>query len=361
MAKSVARPIALRAGRWSIHPRSKGNFVFSFDGCIRFEDILPYEHLLLNPFHGTGQLCPSMGWTRFVAHGVPVWAVYENWVPFGPQELLQEARALPGLKKATFAMQPRWLKPVGSIETEYSSVTFAVSDPDGTITNTLLNNRTALFGKEVTVHKWVDKPALVQCSRCHALGHNKASKACTLSRESVKCHICGGAHRSESHDRYCLRKHAVIGICDCKHFRCLNCQKTGHDCRNAKCPARDLYRPRGTRRAAGTGIGGKGKERAMDPDSVMHPPGQAAPPPNAVAGPSRRRAASLTPSDLDKVDKYMDSVADHDTLGYWPDNDFGRGPRTPPPPSVHAAPGTAANRVYSPSRSTGDANHETLA
>jgi len=39
MAKAVAKPIWLRAGRWSIHPRSKGNFVFSFDGCIPFDVI----------------------------------------------------------------------------------------------------------------------------------------------------------------------------------------------------------------------------------------------------------------------------------------------------------------------------------
>ncbi|KAF8500745.1 hypothetical protein F5888DRAFT_1298123 [Russula emetica] len=39
MAKVVAKPIPLRAGRWSIHPRSKGNFVFSFDGCLTFDVI----------------------------------------------------------------------------------------------------------------------------------------------------------------------------------------------------------------------------------------------------------------------------------------------------------------------------------
>ena len=63
MAKAVANPIPLRAGRWSVHPRSKGNFVFSFNGHIPFDIISSYEHLLLEPFQGTGQLCPSLGWT----------------------------------------------------------------------------------------------------------------------------------------------------------------------------------------------------------------------------------------------------------------------------------------------------------
>ena len=234
MGKKVAKPIPLRAGRWSIHPRSKGNFVFSFDGCIPFDTIQSYEQMLLEPFYGSGQLCPSMGWTRFVVHGVPTWAG-DHYDIYGPDEMLEEVRLMPGLEKAVFAMQPRWLRPVDTIETNYSSITFAVSDPDGVTTNALLNGRSALFDKEVTVRKWVDKPALIQCSRCHALGHNKTSKACTLSKDSVKCYICGGTHSAEKHDKHCLRTHAVAGLCDCRHL-CLNCQKTGHNCRDTRCP-----------------------------------------------------------------------------------------------------------------------------
>ena len=151
MAKAVAKPISLRAGRWSIHPHSKGNFVFSFDGCVSFNTIQSYEHLLLEPFYGLGQLCPSMGWTRFLVHGVPAWN--DNSIIFGPQSILEEVRNMPSLKKAVFAIQPRWLKPVESIASNYLSITFAVSDPDNTIISALLNGRSTLFGKEVTVHK----------------------------------------------------------------------------------------------------------------------------------------------------------------------------------------------------------------
>ena len=251
MAKAVAKPIVLRAGRWSVHPRSKGNFVFSFDGCVPFDVIQSYELLLLDPFYGSGQLCPSMGWTRFLVHGVPTWSdELEDGEIFGPDTILREVRLMPGLKKTAFAMQPRWLKQVAYIDTDYSSITFAISDPDGTITNTLLNCRAALFGKEVSVRKWVDKPPLLQCSRCHTLGHSRASKACRLGKDSVKCHICGAAHKSENHDQHCPRKHRVAGKCDCKNYRCLNCQQPGHNCRDVSCPARALYRPRGSRKPA---------------------------------------------------------------------------------------------------------------
>jgi hypothetical protein len=269
MGNTVANPIPLRAGRWSAHPQSKGNFVYSFDGNILFDLIESYERILLTPFHGSGKLSPSMGWTRLLAHGVPVWD--ENWSASGPESLLKEAKTMPGLKKAHFAMPPRWLKPVEHIETDYSMITFAISDPDGSITSTLLKGRAALFGKEVEIQRWVDKPALVQCSHCHALGHIRTSRAYPLGKDSVKCHICGGSHPSEIHDQKCARKHAVVGICDCRHFKCLNCHKLGHNCRDTRCPARVLFRPRMSRKPRKPKNNGKDRDWAPEGEPPMVP------------------------------------------------------------------------------------------
>ena len=33
-----------------------------------------YKRLLVAPFLGTTQLCPSLGWTRLLAHGIPTMA-----------------------------------------------------------------------------------------------------------------------------------------------------------------------------------------------------------------------------------------------------------------------------------------------
>jgi hypothetical protein len=174
MGNAVSNPIPLRAGRWSIQQCSKGNFVYSFDGAIAFDLIKSYERILLTPFHNTGKLSPSMGWMRLLAHGVPVYDDY--YCPFGPDMLLKEVKAMPGLKKAHFAMPPRWLKPTNRIDADYSTVTFAISDPDSLLTNALLKGRAALFGKNVIIQRWVDKPALVQCSHCHMLGHIRSSR-----------------------------------------------------------------------------------------------------------------------------------------------------------------------------------------
>jgi hypothetical protein len=348
MAKIVAKPIPLRAGRWSIHPRSKGNFVFSFEGCIPFDLIKSYERLLLQPFHGSGQLCPSMGWTRFLVHGVPIWDD-ENEEIFNLEAILEEVRMMPGLKKATFAMEPRWLKRLDDAESSYSSITFALSDPDGKTTNTLLNGRAALFGKEVTVRKWIDKPALVQCSRCHALGHSKSSKACQLGKDSVKCYKCGGAHRSETHDQQCPRKHTIIGICDCQHFKCLNCHNRGHDCRDTRCPTRDLYRPRG----------GKGKARAVEPPSGHLQ--------NATSGPSRLHVPPTAPQpmltqvDFDRMEEYaraetermeMDYEQFHDAVDAQATSPNGTGGHYSPLANPAAAASTLApqQRNWSPSQ-----------
>jgi hypothetical protein len=263
MAKVVAHPIPLKAGHWSIHPRSKGNFVFSFDGHVPFDTISSYEHILLSPFLGSGQLCPSLGWTRVIAHSVPF--TDNNNMVFGPDKLLTEVHTLPGLKKAFFAMKPRWLRPIGLITTRYSSITFTFSDPDGSISNALIKGRPALFGKEVKMQKWIEKPLLVQCSRCHALGHNKVSKACPLSHDSVKCYLCGNAHSSDEHNQCCPRKHMVVGLCDCTNYKCLNCLKPGHNCRDESCPARDQYRLRSSRRTTNARDKGKGRDPAEGP------------------------------------------------------------------------------------------------
>jgi hypothetical protein len=105
MAKAVAKPIPLKAGRWSISSHSKGNFVYSFDGCIPFDIVASYEHILLGPFQGSGQLRPSLGWTCLLTHGVLTRDEVDNII-YGPEELLREVRTMPGLKKAHLAMEP---------------------------------------------------------------------------------------------------------------------------------------------------------------------------------------------------------------------------------------------------------------
>jgi hypothetical protein len=252
--RAVNQPIRITAGRWSIGPRSKGNYVYTLAGEVPFDKIQAYERFLLAPFPGSTQLCPSLGWTRLLAHGVPFTENGETI--FGPEALLKETRSLPGLNSTHFALPPRWVRPVERISSPYSSITFAFSDPDGSITAKLLKGRHGLFGKEVRLEKWLDKPPLVQCSRCHKLGHTAASRSCLVPKGDIKCARCAGHHATDDHARFCKGRHAVAGACDCK-LPCLNCAGRGHDCRDAKCPARDNFR---SRRRKPNPRKGKGKD-----------------------------------------------------------------------------------------------------
>jgi hypothetical protein len=206
-----------------------------------------------------------------IAHSVPFMDMEMGGQVFRPEALLTEAHTLPGLKKAFFAMELRWLRPVEQISSLYSSITFAISDPDGAISSALLKGRPALFGKEVNIQKWIDRPLLVQCSQCHVLGHNKASKACPLGHDSVKCHICSNAHRSDEHDQCCPCKHTVAGFCDCTNYKCINCLKPGHNCRDKICPAYNQYHPRNRKSAGRPRDKGKQRDPAEGPGLPQNP------------------------------------------------------------------------------------------
>ena len=258
MARAVAKPLPIISGRWSSGTRSKGNFVFTMRGHVEFAFVQTFERFLTGPFPGGGQLCPNQGWTKLLAHGVPV--MDNDDTIFGPEDLLQEVRTMQGLRSVYFSAPPRWIRPVWNLSSTYTSLTFAFSDPDGSITKQLLKNKQALFGKEVQIERWVDKPLLVQCGRCHTLGHIATSKSCRLPPDSVKCYICGKGHLTDDHNRECPRskQHKSAGVCDCR-VQCLICNKVGHHAKDRACPAREGYRTRRPR----ANPKGKGKERDL--------------------------------------------------------------------------------------------------
>ena len=177
MSQAVAKPLPIIVGRWSSGTCSQGNFVFTMRGNIDFTTIQKFEHFLTKPFPGGCQLCPNQGWTKLLAHGILV--LNNEDTALGPDNLLDEVQMMTGLQEVYFSSPPHWVKLVQSM-TYYSSLMFAFSDPDGLITRNLMDTKQALFGKQVTIERWVDKPPLMQCSRCHTLGHNAASPVCHL-------------------------------------------------------------------------------------------------------------------------------------------------------------------------------------
>ena len=101
----VNNPICIIAGHWSINSKSRGNFVYTLAGEVPFALVQSYKCLLLVPFPGSSQLCPSLRWTRLLAHGVPI---MDDQV-FGLDTLLKEVWTLPGLENIFFTLVSQWV------------------------------------------------------------------------------------------------------------------------------------------------------------------------------------------------------------------------------------------------------------
>ena len=94
----------------------------------------------------------------------------------------------------------------------------------------------AMFGKPITFAKWVSRPPLTQCSRCHKLGH--IANRCPMPRDAIRCYKCGKGHHAKDHDLSCPHKnqHKTHGMCDCNP-KCLNCNSSGHYAIDVSCKA----------------------------------------------------------------------------------------------------------------------------
>jgi hypothetical protein len=173
-------------------------------------------------------------------NGVPVMDLDTN-KPYLEQQLISEISHNPICSNLHFLLQPRWLCPTPSLTTHYSSFSFAFLDPDGSITQTMAQSHLAMFGKAVTLKKWQDRPPIIQCPRCHRLGHH--GPHCQLPKDALCCHLCGGNHHAAEHPQKCAKatNHNMEGKCDCP-TSCIVCKKSGHTARDLSCPAQDAYK-----------------------------------------------------------------------------------------------------------------------
>lgn len=99
-----------------------------------------------------------------------------------------------------------------------------------------------MFGKRVVFYPTGDKPTLIQCGRCHMLGHNLNSRHCKVPKNAFRCARCGGQHHTDDHDFECKALHSTGGRCDCP-AKCILCGRTGHTARSRECPKRGDFRP----------------------------------------------------------------------------------------------------------------------
>ncbi|KAI9435889.1 hypothetical protein BJY52DRAFT_1197382 [Lactarius psammicola] len=239
MERMSAQAPPVLYGRWSVNANSH-NFVYVFAGVIPFSTILQFTKALMEPLGG-GNPLPNKGWTFAQLRGVPT--SDGAGVIHSLDTLLQEIRRVPFFTDAIFVSKPHWQLPVTALaHTSRGVVQLVYIDETGLRSSTAKSRGVGMFGTRTQFFLTGNKPFFAQCGRCHEVGHATNAPACKLGPNSVKCHICGGAHKGQEHGFHCkATTHVVAGQCNCR-FPCLLCGGR-HNARSPNCPVQGGFKP----------------------------------------------------------------------------------------------------------------------
>ena len=230
----------LLSRHWTSSANTTGNFLLSFNGTIPFDKIMPYTKIICSVL-GCGDLAPAEGWTWVQLREVPTSDA--NGRRYDNDDLNSEVRHNPPFANALFGMAPHWQQnPTNILCMPAGTVLIPIVDTTDTVIRTASQQGVFMFGKQVKFVVTGDSPRLIQCSRCHMLGHPTRSPLCKLHPVAVKCYCCRGSHHSEHHDYECKGTHCTPGRCNCTP-KCLLCGNTGHHARSRKCPKRGDFAP----------------------------------------------------------------------------------------------------------------------
>ncbi|KAH9015368.1 hypothetical protein EDB85DRAFT_2156738 [Lactarius pseudohatsudake] len=239
MQRHLRLPLKILKGRWSQTSGVTGNFVYTLVGNLPFAYISSFKKYLCAPFLGA-ELITTEGWKW--AHLRNVHLHNDKLTVWSPEALEEQVRLNPMFERATFSCSPHWLSDPHRLIGATATVLFAYEDLDGSITRAALEQGVAMFGAPVQFILSGDRPTLVQCGRCHQVGHRDGSTFCPVPITELRCVRCGKNHDSRDHDYECPNQHRVAGKCDCQ-LPCLLCGKKGHNARSRKCAKRGDFGP----------------------------------------------------------------------------------------------------------------------
>ncbi|KAH9018953.1 hypothetical protein EDB85DRAFT_2154134 [Lactarius pseudohatsudake] len=175
LERQVQNPVKLLGGRWSTNVARTGNFVLVLAGDIPDNVIASFAPWLCAPFPGA-TLQPTDGWTWAQLRGVTTRDA--NSSIWDGDQILTELRCNPPFENAFMAAKPRWQGAPERIASDMSTVLIAYVDRTGEISNQADKEGIFMFGSAVKFVRAGDRPTLIQCGRCHLLGHNKSSPVC---------------------------------------------------------------------------------------------------------------------------------------------------------------------------------------
>ena len=140
-------------------------------------------------------------------------------------------------------MAPHWQQnPANILRSPTGTVLIPIVDTTDTVITNTAQQGVFMFGQRAKFVVTGDSPRLIQCGRCHMLGHPTRSPLCKLHPAAAKCYRCGGNHHSDHHDYECKGQHRTPGWCNCTP-KCLLCGNTGHHAHSRKCPKRGDFAP----------------------------------------------------------------------------------------------------------------------
>jgi hypothetical protein len=242
-------PIILR-GKWSDTVAKTGNYVFRLAGNLSAEVVHSYGPILCSIFPGEASIVPTRGWTWIQLRGVDVEYMEDDvGYAFDEADLLKAFRANPCFAKAVLPVPPYWQGNPLNFTKQTATVIAAILDEDNAICQQASREGVCMFGRQIKFVHTGNHPSLIQCARCHELGHNASSSKCRTPKDQSRCFICGKGHQSQHHSFECNGPHKTPGTCDCVP-KCLLCKQSGHTSRDRGCPRHGDFAPPRLPRAA---------------------------------------------------------------------------------------------------------------
>ncbi|KAN0140925.1 hypothetical protein V8E53_001369 [Lactarius tabidus] len=226
--------------RWAGSANISGNFVYVFNGNIKFAAVAPFGTTLITPLK-RGLMVPAQGWVWMQLQNVPV--SDENGVVCDSDRLTAEVQHNAVMARALLCTPVHWQHSPTAIMGDASAMALMpIVDEDRSLIRNIQANNIHMFGRQIKFVIVGNRPALIQCGRVHMLGHNTRSSLCKTPPHAVCCYKCGGPHHTQQHTFYCKGKHADARHCNCK-LKCILCSNTGHHTRSQQCPKRGDFRP----------------------------------------------------------------------------------------------------------------------
>jgi hypothetical protein len=304
-------PIILR-GRWSESVEKSGNFVFRFAGNLSPQIISSYQTSLCSHFPASESACvvPTTGWTWVQFRGVDV-AHREGdaGIVYTSDELHTAIRANPCFNDTIFCVRPHWQGNPANFRGPAATVIAAILDVDNRTCQRASSEGVCMFGRRVKFVRAGASPSLVQCSRCHEIGHYYTSPKCKWT--SSRCFKCGGGHDARDHDFECKKQHKVVGVCDCI-LKCILCKNSGHHAREKGCPVRgDFVPPRLPRAAPAEAL--PAVEDALKSDAIPFARPKARPAQRGRGG-GRRRGRSTRGPQIPVVPEMIEDICAKDDV-----------------------------------------------